>query len=86
MAHGQKNKIDVIIHGTSYKIIGTESVEHIRLVASLVDEKMTEISDFNPHLDTSRLAVLTAVNAVNEYVELQKYVEQLESELKKLKG
>ncbi|OCS88385.1 cell division protein ZapA [Caryophanon tenue] len=86
MANGQKNRIDVTIHGTSYKIIGTESVEQIRLVASLVNDKMTEISEMNPNLDTARLAVLTAVNAVNEYVELQKYVEQLEQELKKLKG
>lgn len=86
MGNYAKNRIDVTIHGTSYVIVGTESPEHIRLVASLVDDKMQEISEYNPHLDTSRLAVLTAVNAVNEYVELQKYVEQLEQQLKKLKG
>ncbi|MBS7345662.1 MAG: cell division protein ZapA [Caryophanon sp.] len=86
MGNHAKNRIDVTIHGTSYVIVGTESPEHIRLVASLVDEKMQEISDYNPHLDTTRLAVLTAVNAVNEYVELQKHVEQLEQQLKKLKG
>lgn len=86
MGNHAKNRIDVTIHGASYVIVGTESPEHIRLVASLVDEKMQEISDYNPHLDTTRLAVLTAVNAVNEYVELQKHVEQLEQQLKKLKG
>ena len=86
MSSPVRNRIEVMIRGTSYVIIGKESPEHIRLVASLVDEKMNEISNHNMYLDTTRLAVLTAVNAVNEYVELQKHVEQLEQQLRKLKG
>lgn len=35
----QKNRIPVEIYGQNYMIVGTESPEHIRKVAELVDEK-----------------------------------------------
>ncbi|MFB6467918.1 cell division protein ZapA [Cytobacillus sp. Hz8] len=81
----QKQRITVDIFGDQYTIVGSETSSHIRLVASLVDEKMHEISTKNPSLDISRLAVLTAVNAVNDYVKLKNRVEQLEQELKRVK-
>lgn len=40
----------------------------------------------NPSLDTGKLAVLTAVNAVNDYVKLKEQFEELEREIKRLKG
>lgn len=78
----QKNRTAVTIYGTQYMIIGTESTSHIRLVASLVDEKMREISSNNSALDVNKLAVLTAINAVNDYLKLKDRLEQLERELK----
>ena len=50
--------------------------------ASIVDEKMREISSKNPSLDTSRLAVLTAINAVNDYLKTKDSLEQHEKEIK----
>ncbi|OOP68383.1 cell division protein ZapA, partial [Heyndrickxia oleronia] len=46
-------------------------------VASIVDAKMREIRSNNPSLDTSKLAVLTAVNTVNEYLKLKEQYELL---------
>ncbi|MGN1402547.1 MAG: cell division protein ZapA [Bacillus sp. (in: firmicutes)] len=71
----KKNKITVDIYGQQYTIAGWESASHIRLVASLVDDKMREISAKNPNLDVSRLAVLTAVNAVHDYLKLKDEIE-----------
>nr|WP_041059956.1 cell division protein ZapA [Jeotgalibacillus campisalis] len=85
MSQNEKNRISVDIYGQSYSIVGSESTSHIRLVASMVDDKMREISSKNPSLDTSKLAVLTAVNAVHDYLKLKEEIEELESELKKLK-
>ncbi|MBY0124025.1 cell division protein ZapA [Bacillus sp. S/N-304-OC-R1] len=82
MSDLQKNRTSVDIYGQQYIIIGTESRSHIRLVASMVDDKMREISSKNPYLDTSKLAVLTAVNAVNDYIKLKDRLERLELELK----
>lgn len=81
MSDEKKNKITVEIYGQQYVIVGKESPNHIRAVAMAVDEKMREISNRNPFLDTSKLAVLTAVNAVNEYMKLKIELEKLQERL-----
>lgn len=85
LSQEQKNRTTVDIYGTQYVIVGTESTSHIRQVASLVDEKMREISSMNPSLDKSKLAVLTAVNTLHDNLKLKEYCESLEEELKKIK-
>ncbi len=85
LAEQEKNRISVEIYGQTYKVVGTESTGHMRLVASIVDDKMREISVHNPTLDNTKLAVLTAVNTVHEYLKLKQQVEALEEQLKKLK-
>lgn len=83
----EKKRITVEINKRSYTIVGHEEPHHIRMVSSLVDQKMREIHEANPSLDTSMLAVLTAVNTMNEYIklkdecaELMNYIEKLEKE------
>ncbi|CAM3106563.1 cell division protein ZapA [Filibacter tadaridae] len=86
MADEQKTRIAVDIYGQTYKMVGTETSSHMRLVATMVDDRMKEISNHNPYLDTAKVAVLTAVNSVHDYLNLKEKVEQLEQELAKLKG
>jgi cell division protein ZapA len=74
----QKNKTTVDIYGQQYSIVGLESTSHIRLVASIVDDKMRDINAKNPYLDINKLAVLTAVNVVHEYLKLKEENEELE--------
>jgi cell division protein ZapA len=81
----KKIRTTVDIYGQQYAIVGTESSSHIRLVASMVDDKMREIGSKNPSLDVSKLAVLTALNAMNDLVKLKDYIEKLESELNRVK-
>lgn len=83
MSTNEKKKTTVDIYGQQYVIIGTEATSHVRLVASLVDDKMREISSANPTLDTNKLAVLTAVNAVHDYMKLKEENERLEEELQR---
>lgn len=85
MAETKKIRTTVDIYGQQYAIVGTESSSHIRLVASMVDDKMREIGSKNPSLDVSKLAVLTALNAMNDLVKLKDHVEKLESELNRVK-
>jgi cell division protein ZapA len=81
----KKTRTTVDIYGHQYTIVGTESTSHVRIVASLVDDKMREISSMNPILDINKLAVLTAVNAVNDYLKVKDRVERLEAEIQRLK-
>lgn len=71
MSHNDKKRIKVDIYNQIYTIMGNEEEEHVRLVASLVDQKMREIKEANNHLDATKIAVLTAVNTVNEHVKLK---------------
>jgi len=82
----QKTRVSVDIFGQTYTIVGDESSSHVRLVASMVDDKMREISARNPYLDSAKIAVLTAVNSVHDYLLLKEKIERLEEELNKLKG
>ncbi|MGR3765292.1 cell division protein ZapA [Rossellomorea sp. NS-SX7] len=86
MSDEQKNRTTVDIYGQQYTIVGSESTSQIRFVCSKVDDKMREIKSMNPSLDTGKLAVLTAVNAVNDYIKLKEQFEELEREIKRLKG
>ena len=85
LSNGQKNRVTVDIYGQKYTIVGPESKSHIRHVAEMVDQKMRETSTANPTLDIHKLAVLTAVNAMNDYIKLMEQYELLEIEYKKLK-
>ncbi|MBN8208541.1 cell division protein ZapA [Bacillus sp. NTK071] len=80
-SHG-KIRTTVEIYGEQYTIVGDKSHQHIREVSNLVDEKMSEIKGLNPYLDTKRLAVLTAVNIVNEYVMIKKELEEMKKKLR----
>lgn len=83
MTQNNKKRITVDIHNTSYTIVGTESASHVRLVASLVDQKMSEIKEKNSQLDSKMLAVLTAVNTMNDYLKLKEDYAILLGSLKK---
>ncbi|MRH42916.1 cell division protein ZapA [Aquibacillus halophilus] len=80
MSQTDKTRTTVDIYGRSYTIVGTERAHHVRMVSSLVDQKMREIHDANKSLDTTKLAVLTAVNTMNDYLKLKdEYAELLGS-------
>jgi cell division protein ZapA len=85
LAEQQKTRVTVDIYGQQYTIVGTESSSHIRLVASIVDDKMREISEKNPTLDISKLAVLTAINIVHDYIKLKEEYDRLLQKLHKEK-
>lgn len=81
MSEQQKTRTTVDIFGQQYTIVGAESTSHIRLVASIVDDKMREISAKNPSLDINKLAVLTAVNVIHDFLKLKDEYEKIEKQL-----
>ena len=85
MSNTERTRTTVDIYGQQYVILGTETQEHVRHVASLVDKKLREIGSRNPLLDVNKLAVLTAVNAVNDYIKIKEQLERLQAELQKEK-
>ena len=85
----EMNKVIVKINGSEYPMVGEKSEQHMLNVARYVDEEIKRISEANPKLSTSVLAILSAVNIANElFEELNKKVgtgeEELKLEMKKL--
>jgi cell division protein ZapA len=72
-----KNRLTVDIFGQQYRLSGKASVNHMRMVAGYVDDKMQEIARSNHRLDTAKIAVLTAVNIADEYFRLRQEYEEL---------
>jgi len=77
VSEDDKKRITVTIFGQSYKMVGKASTNYMRMVAGMVDEKMKNISEQNPRLDTTRIAVLTAVNIADEYIRLKQEFDEL---------
>ncbi len=78
----ERTKVIVDIYGKNYTVIGEEHAAHIRKVAEIVDEKMKGIFKKNPNLDVTSLAVLTAVNTVNDYIKTKEEMEELRRKIK----
>lgn len=71
MAQDDKTRVTIEIYNKNYTIVGNEDTSHVRLVASQVDQKMREIHSSNQQLTTTEMAVLTAVNTMNDYMKLK---------------
>lgn len=77
MHEEDKNKLTVDIYGQQYRMVGKASTSHLRSVAGFVDEKMRQISGGNSRLDTTKIAVLAAINITDEYFRLRQEYEEL---------
>lgn len=73
----RQTKISIEINKRKYTIVGDESESHVRLVGEMVDKKMEEIHQKNRHLDTSNIAVLTAINTMNDYLKMKEEYDEL---------
>ncbi|NLV76986.1 MAG: cell division protein ZapA [Tissierellia bacterium] len=77
-----KKKVDVLIDGRNFTVVGDGSEEYIRNLASYVDEKIKEMSSKNDKLSTSMAAILAALNMADELYKTKKELNNLKSEAK----
>jgi cell division protein ZapA len=79
----QKNNRTIVqIYGQEYTIVGTEDPQHIRNIAKIVDGKMKDIKQKSASLDAKQLAVLTALNIVNDYLKLEQELNKIQQNQK----
>ena len=58
--------VEVEIYGGTYKVRGREDSEHLQDLAGLVDNKMREIATQTATVDTTKIAILAALNFADE--------------------
>ncbi len=81
-----KNKVEVVIAGKTYTLVGCESEEYIKKVANYINEKMNMImgADFSKSLNPTMVSVLMSINVADDlFKELEKNT-TLEQEKKEL--
>lgn len=67
----EKTKVTVLIDSRQYTIIGTESSDYIKKVASYVNETITDILRANPALNSHKASVLAALNIADQLLKQQ---------------
>lgn len=73
----KKNKVDVIIDGRNFTVVGEGSEEYVKGLATYVDEKIKDISGKNNRLSNSMAATLAAFNIADELYKTSKDLETL---------
>ena len=79
----EKNRLTVSIYGQDYTIVSEESPEYVRTLAGFIDESMHRVGRENTRLDTTRLAILSALNIADDYFRLRQKYEELEKQIEK---
>jgi len=73
------NSIRVEIYDESYHLRGTDPA-YIQRLADIVDAKMRAVAQHTSTVDSLRVAVLAAINIADEYYQLKRKYEGIESE------
>ncbi|OGW38153.1 MAG: hypothetical protein A2Y97_01510 [Nitrospirae bacterium RBG_13_39_12] len=75
--------VEVYILGQRYTIKGDAPEEHIRKLASYVDNKLKEIYNLSPNITPVKASILTALDIAdelfrlkNEQEEMNKYIDE----------
>ncbi|MGW8181903.1 MAG: cell division protein ZapA [bacterium] len=71
----------VRIFNQTYNVRSDNEPAYIQKLAALLDNRMAEISQLTPTVDTVRVAVLAALNIADEYFLAQSRLEALEHEV-----
>ena len=78
-----KEKIIIKIFGREYEVNSEEDPLNIYALASFVDQKMKEISHITNIVDTSKVAVLAALNIADEVFKLKERSNLVKSSIDK---
>lgn len=72
MAKKGITSIEVEIFGATYHVRGENDPDHLQELAAFVDQKMREVASHVATVDTTRIAILTALNIADELIECRK--------------
>jgi cell division protein ZapA len=73
------NSVRVEIYDESYKLRGSDPA-YIQRLAEVVDAKMRAVAQHTSTVDSLRVAVLAALNLADDYYQLKRKYEGIESE------
>ena len=78
----KKTKIDVMIDGRNFTVVGEGTPDYVKGIANYVDKKIKEIVDKNDKLSSSMTATLAALNITDELYRTSQELKSLKIESK----
>ena len=60
------SSVEVDIFGATYHVRGDKDPEHLQALADLVDARMREVATHTATVDTTKIAILAALNIAEE--------------------
>lgn len=78
----EKKKIDVIIDGRNFTVVGADNESYVRNLAYYVDRKIKDVSSKNIRLSQTMAATLAALNIADEYHKTNIKLKDLENKAK----
>lgn len=78
----KRDKINVIIDGRNFTVVGGDNERYIRNLAYYVDEKIKSLSSKNERLSQTMSATLAALNIADEYHKTMEELEKLQNKAK----
>ncbi len=81
----QKRRTKVEINDREYTIVGDKSTAHVKLVAETINKQIEELTSLSSSLTKEEQAILMAVNAVSDQIEINLKMLELEEELERLR-
>ncbi|MCB1041687.1 MAG: cell division protein ZapA [Acidobacteria bacterium] len=67
--------LNVEIYGRNYALRADGSSDHLKKIAQIVHDKMVALEQTSGTVDTTRLAILAALNLADELAQLQQTLE-----------
>ena len=78
----QENKVEVMIGGMRFTLVGSKSPDYSKRVAAYVDDEISALRKNNRKLNLTMCTTLAAVNIAGEVFELKEKLLQIENESK----
>lgn len=79
-----KRRFKTIIAGRPYTILANKPEEHLKTVAEIANDKITQIKGAMPELDIEQRSVLVAVNAISDSISKQAEINALKERISEL--
>lgn len=78
----EKSKINIIIDGRNFTVVGSDNEDYVRGLANYVDKKIKDLTSKNDRLCQTMSATLAALNIADELHKTKAKLEELEGQAK----
>lgn len=78
------NRVKVKIGNEDYTVISNYSNGHVNVATELLNEQLEQLENLSPELDDKKRAILLALNTVSKQLVLEKEIQRLNKQIKKM--